>query len=84
VLLDSVFAQVRYVVRTQKEQVEGARETAIQEVHFDIRYDSNLNLNKVTMIDYEGSRFDVITIMERGRKQYVTVVTQWRDNEASA
>jgi len=78
-VLASVFARVRYVTRTQKEQMYGGRETSIQEVHFDIRYRSDLD--KVKMVDYEGGRYDIITIMERGRKQYQTLVTQWKDSE---
>lgn len=81
-VLASVYARVRYVVRTQKELIEGARETSFQEVHFDIRYRSDVS--KVTMIDYKSARYDIITIMERGRKQHTTLVTTLRDSEVSA
>lgn len=80
-LLADVWADVRYPSRTQKENIDGGRETSFQEVHFDIRYRSDVD--KTVMVDYNEDRFDIITVKEVGRKDALVLVCTWRDNEAA-
>lgn len=80
-LLASVWAKVNYPTRTQKENIDGGRETAFQEVMFDIRYRSDVD--KTVMVDFEGDRLDIITVKEIGRKDALQLVCTWRDNEAA-
>lgn len=79
--LSTISARVRYVARTQKESTIGGRETSIQEVHFDIRYNPSVSMDKVKMVRYKSLLYDIITILERGRSQYLTLVTQFKDSQ---
>lgn len=74
-----LFARVRYVTRTQKEMIMGGRETAVQEVHFDMRW--RAGVDKVKVIIYDNQYFDIITLIERGRRQLLTCVCTWRDSD---
>lgn len=79
--LATVWAHITYPSRTQKENIDGGRETSFQEVHFDIRYRNDTD--HVTQVVFNGNEYDVISIKEVGRKQALVLVTTWRDGDAA-
>jgi SPP1 family predicted phage head-tail adaptor len=74
-----MWAGVSYTDTGSDERALAAQETAVQRLIFTVRYAATCGrVGEKMKIEYEGQDYDILTVQEIGRRQFLKIATERR------
>ena len=76
--LATVWARIEYQNKDTVEEFQAKRETAVTSVLFTIRYNAAYR-SKKNRISYQSEIYDIISVVELGRRHYLKIEAQLKE-----